>query len=182
MVQKDIVLLALYLLLWLLVLVTRRRQLIKPMLLAAALAAVWTLLAQQQYGYNTTMTTGFGFNLFPLVGWALGLSVTFLLFSVSARSVQPKTWWQKLVLTNLFYLPLLILVETIAYHSLNVVNLATAQFQGLPICDCIHAPLWMQAAYLSMGTVYMSLVIILKLDQPPQVIQKSASSHIANAS
>ena len=42
------------------------------------------------------------------------------------------------------------------YYLFNIHNIATSQFPGLPICNCIHAPTWMKIVYFSMGPVYYS--------------------------
>ena len=35
----------------------------------------------------------------------------------------------------------------------------------LPLCDCIHAPPWVQVTYLSMGALYILLCEWLGLDR-----------------
>ncbi len=142
------------------VMLYRRQQLGRPLLLAAGVALVWTSLAHEQYGYNAPITTVFSINLYALFAWTLGLIASFQLYRLLNRRITPSNWWQKLLLYNSFYLPLLLLAETVAYHVFGVVNVATAAYRGLPLCDCLHAPLWMQLAYFMMGTVYISLVFI----------------------
>lgn len=177
MIQKDIVLLVIYLALWAYIIGMRRWYLVKPVVVATVFAIAWTYFAQQEYGYNSPMITGFGFNLFPLAGWSLGLSVTYIIFTQLQKLLRLTKWTHKLLLVNMFYVPLLLIAETVAYHSIGIKNLATASFSGLPVCDCLHAPPWMQAAYLAMGMAYMSVVILLGLDVQ---LDKSTTKSIGN--
>ena len=52
-------------------------------------------------------------------------------------------------------------IETISYHILEIRNLATANYKGLPICNCVHAPLWMQISYFIIGPLYFLVLNIL---------------------
>jgi hypothetical protein len=45
---------------------------------------------------------------------------------------------------------------------------ATFGYPGLPLCDCIHAPRWVQVTYLSMGPIYFGLAEWLGLNRRAQ--------------
>jgi hypothetical protein len=38
----------------------------------------------------------------------------------------------------------------------------TANFKGIPIAECIHAPSWMQAIYFAMGPAYYTACSLYK--------------------
>lgn len=158
---KELILLGIYILLLVYLLVMRRTQLLKVAALALAFGLIWTLLVRDEYSYNVATITIMDVNLYALLGWSLGLLIGYILYMGAQRTLQLKKWWHKLLLFNGIYLPLLIVVETISYHTLNVVNVATASYIGLPLCDCLHAPIWMQTAYLSMGSIFIILILAL---------------------
>ena len=60
---------------------------------------------------------------------------------------------------------LLILAEVLGYHVFEIRNAATGMYPGLPICDCIHAPPWMQAVYFALGPLYYGLLKMFKLER-----------------
>lgn len=142
------------------ILIFKKSQLVRPLLVATLLAVLWTFIAREQYGYNAPVTVMFSLNLYALFAWILSMLFSYQLYKILHRRFPVKRLWQKLLLYNSFYLPLLIILETVAYYNLGVVNLATSQYSGLPICNCIHAPHWMQLAYILMGSIYMTLVYL----------------------
>lgn len=140
--------------------VFKKSELIRPLLIAAGLAVAWTFLAREEYGYNAPVTVIYSVNLYALFAWTLSMLLSYQIYKLLHRRFPVKKLWAKLLLYNSFYLPLLILFETVAYYNLGIVNLATAQYSGLPICNCLHAPHWMQLSYILMGSVYMILVYV----------------------
>lgn len=159
---KELILLGIYLLLLAYLFAMRRKHLLRVALVASIIGMVWTLLVRDEYSYNVATITILDVNLYAFIGWSLGLLVGYLLYSGARRFVHASSWWHKLILFNVIYIPLLIVVESISYHALNVVNVATANYRGLPLCDCLHAPVWMQLAYLGMGSVFLLLVLTIK--------------------
>lgn len=137
------------------ILLGRRSKLYIPALSAALIALVWTAAAGDIYMYNTENLVPFGVNLFPLFAWSAGLLSGYFLYLAALKLVKVKKSWQKLVLFNILYVPILITLETVAYHAFGVVNEATSSYAGLAFCDCMHAPGWMQVVYFLMGTFYM---------------------------
>lgn len=167
---KEILLLSLYLILLAYLVASRRMQLVRYAALAFGLGLVWTTLVSDEYGYNTATVNIMNINLYALLGWSLGLLLGYMLYSFAQRFVQCTTWWQKLLLFNVIYLPLLIVAEAIAYHNLNIINVATADYPGLPLCDCLHAPLWMQIAYFAMGSIYFMLTRLIRKPRPGRTL------------
>lgn len=156
--DRDLLLGGILLLVISYMMIFKRNDLVRPLLVATGLALAWTFIAREQYGYNAPVTVLFSLNLYALFAWILSMLFSYQLYKLLHRRFPVKQLWQKLLLYNSFYLPLLILLETVAYYNFGVVNLATSQYSGLPICDCIHAPQWMQLAYILMGSIYMMLV------------------------
>lgn len=155
---KELILLGLYLAILVFLLLARKIQLVLPAIVAFGVAFIWTFVVGDVYGYNTQTVTFFGVNAYALLGWSVGLLVGYILYLGFQRAIRVQKGWQKFTLFNLIYIPLLLVVETTAYHVFNVVNVATSQYAGLPLCDCLHAPLWMQTSYILMGSVYFLVI------------------------
>ena len=119
------------------------------LLLSFGIAFVWVSIARNYYHYNHHMLEIFGITLFPLFAWALGLFIVYLIYSYFKK--------KSFILFVGIYWSLLIFVETFAYHVLNIHDLATAGYKGLPLCNCIHAPVWMQISYFLLGLIYFGL-------------------------
>lgn len=145
--------------------VTRRQSLFLHFSVASALAATWAFLGRAEYGYNQPFLVVAGVNAFALFGWAAGLFACYLLFSHEERLRRVRGFGRQLLLFCVIYWPLLILAETLAYHAFGIHNLAAAAYPGLPICDCIHAPPWMQTLYFAMGPLYFSICYALRLER-----------------
>lgn len=160
--SKEIILLSVYLGLLGTLFALRRVTLLKAAALAFIVALVWTSALRDIYSYNVDTIHLFGVNLYALLGWSLGLLVAYVIYRGAQRVVRAQRLWQKLLVFNVLYIPLLIAVETIAYHVFNVVNSGTATYAGLPLCDCLHAPSWMKFGYLAMGSVYLLLIFSLE--------------------
>lgn len=156
--SKELLLLSLYVAIITYLVVTRKRQYLLPAIAALCLGSVWSYALGDTYNYNTATLSLFGANLYALVAWSVGLLAGYMLYVRALHGVKWRENWQKLLLFNLIYIPLLIALETVAYHVFDVVNVGTSMYAGLPVCDCIHAPAWMQLSYILMGTVYITLV------------------------
>jgi hypothetical protein len=151
--RQDYVLVIAYLGVYPLLAVTRRWSSMIHLLLATGIALTWSIIASGHYTYRTDMLVFGGIHLYALFAWALGLFFVYSLFTHLSHMV-PKPGWKRALLYLAIYWPLLIAAETIAYHVFMFRNLGTAGYAGLPICDCIHAPMWMQFAYLIMGPLH----------------------------
>ncbi|MDA1196760.1 MAG: hypothetical protein O2779_02230 [Nanoarchaeota archaeon] len=145
-------------------LITKRKMLLNHLGIAAVVALGWMLIAKKQYGYNQVFLVVAGINLFPLFSFAIGLFLVYLIYSHYEHLFREKGYVKMLLLFSAFYIPLLLGVETLAYHVFNIRNLSTAVYAGIPLCDCIHAPPWMQISYLLLGPLYFSICYVLKLE------------------
>lgn len=164
--SPDYVVIAAYLLVIPYVLLTQRKSLYYHFIVSSVIALMWMLIAKGEYGYNRDFLTLAGINLYPLFAWAIGLFGAYLIYSHYEHILKEQGFLRQFLLFVAFYWPLLIAVETIAYHVFDIRNIAAASYLGLPICDCIHAPKWMQAAYFAMGPVFFSVCYALKLENP----------------
>ncbi len=141
---------------------TKRRNLLFHLLLASFIAVVWLLIARHEYGYNWVFPVIAGINLYPLFAWAIGLFGVYLLFSHYSHNAS--TYLSKLFLFIITYWPLLIAAEWLAFYVWGIHNVATDMYPGLPICNCMHAPHWMQFAYFIIGPIYFSICYLFGLE------------------
>ncbi len=158
----DIVVLVFYLIMFPYLVLTRRTNLLYHFLIATGVAFIWILIAGSHYGYNQETMSVFGTTIYPFFAWSLGLFGAYLLF----RPIRMRGWnfaFQLLVFFFL-YAGVLLTLETFAFQVFDIRNIATGMYPGLPVCDCIHAPRWMQFVYLLMGPTYYSICHFLKLD------------------
>ena len=153
--SKEFIVFCLYVIVIAYVVATRRTKYYLPAAVALAVSFAWNYLARGMYEYTTSTVAVLGINIYSLLGWAAGLWFGYMFFRFVVGRLGVIKFWKELVLFNAFYIPILLLLETVAYHFFGVVNGATAIYPGLPVCDCIHAPGWMQAVYLLMGTIFM---------------------------
>jgi len=142
---------------------TNKKQWLPYLGVALTISVIWNLFASSQYGYNQTFLSIGPISIFPLLAWMIGLFSLHILYI----SILPRTSFEGFTKQLLFYIalywPILLIAETIGYHSLNIKNSAAAQYPGLPFCDCLHAPLWMQIAYLMIGPAYFLCVSFVPL-------------------
>ena len=131
----------------------RRIEAFLHLLLATLMASIWVHFAKDYYGYKFDYLTIFGMNTLPLMAWTLTL--------LGVGEVCNQLPFKRKIFKYLVFVPtfwvLLILFETVAYHVLEIRNTMTSNFIGLPYCDCIHAPVWMQVVYFTMGPFYYGL-------------------------
>ena len=156
LIRPDMLVIMGYLILFPYLYWTGRKKYLKPLLISSVLAVLWMVIAKNQYNYNTKMMQIQGVSLFPLFAWALGLFIFYLIASSSFSGVSRR--WIRVLLILTMYWVMLIFIESIAYHVFHIQNAGAAMYSGLPVCDCIHAPAWMQIVYLGMGPVYLLLM------------------------
>jgi hypothetical protein len=171
--RPDALIIGVYLLLYPYLLLTARKTAVYHLFVSSIVALIWMLIANKQYGYNTEMLTIFGLNSFPLFAWASGLFGIYILYSHWEHKFKFTSPIKKMMLFAAFYWPILIAVETIGYHIFNIKNVSAAIYAGLPICDCIHAPLWMQISYLTLGLLFFGICQLIGLDNPHHIKKKS---------
>lgn len=164
--RPDYVVIAVFFLIIPYLILTQRRTLFYHLVVAFLVALIWMLIAKNEYGYNQNFLTLSGINLFPLFAWTVGMFAIYVIYSHYEHILMEHGFIRQLLLFMAFYFPFLIATETIAYHLFNIHNLAANSYQGLPLCDCIHAPRWMQSAYFAIGPIFFSVCRALKLENP----------------
>jgi hypothetical protein len=155
--RPDYVLIGVYIALIPYLILTKRSKWIVRLALATAVALVWVIIANGMYSYRVGVINLFGINVFTFLSWALGLYGVITLYTHINTLVGLKGLKERMLLFVAVFWPGLIIVESVAYHVLLFRNIPTGMFPGLPLCDCIHAPMWMQFAYLAMGPIYFAL-------------------------
>ncbi len=170
--KPDLVVIVAFFLIIPYLLLTKRKILIYHLIVAFFTSLIWMLIAKDNYGYNRSFLSILGINLYPLFSWATGLFVLYVIYSHYEHKLKEQTFIKKISLFITFYWPLLIIVETIAYHLFNIKNLATAIYKGLPLCNCMHVPLWMQISYFSIGLIFFAVCYKLGLENPHFRIKK----------
>ena len=147
-------------------LLTERKILLYHFLVSSLIAIGWMLIAKKEYGYNYDFITVAGINFYPLFAWAVGMFAIYIIYSHYEHILKEQGFLRKMLLFVAFYWPWLIVVETVGYHMFNIHNLTTASYAGLPLCDCIHAPIWMQISYFLLGPIFFAICYLLRLDNP----------------
>jgi hypothetical protein len=99
-----------------------------------------------------------GFGWFTWLFWGLGLFFSYLVYLIIIHGFKIRFLAPRFLIYIFVYWLLLLIAETFGYFVLNVHNVATSQYPGLPICHCLHAPLWMQISYFALGPIYFWLV------------------------
>jgi hypothetical protein len=156
-IRADIVAMSLYVFIPLYCLATKRKHLLWYFLLSSIVAIFWQTVAGRSYGYNHDMIKIFYFDAFPLFAWAVGLFGIYVLYTNISESLKIKNAYYNFFLFSIFYWLLLLTIENIAYHQFGIMNIATEGFPGLPVCNCLHVPFWMQMWYLSAGPLFFIL-------------------------
>jgi hypothetical protein len=142
---------------------TKRAKLILNYLIAFLVTTIFIFLIRDNYSYNRDFYTVFGMNLFPLFAWTLGIFALYVIYHYIRKEKDSLS--KRLGIFIVIYWPSLIILETAAYHLLDIHNLAASQYPGLPICNCIHAPLIVQILYFTIGLIYFFILQLLKLDK-----------------
>ena len=133
----------------------------RPLLLATVLAVIWTYLTRDMYDYNMGFATVVSLNLFPLIAWVIALTVGYLFVEFLLAKFDLQRVWSKLLFVIMLYVIAVIILETLGYHIFGIHNLGTSSYAGLPFCDCLHAPTWMQAGYFLLGPLHWLMTKLL---------------------
>ncbi len=141
---------------------TKTKKIITLIFLAILFGVGWSIFGRNEYFYNYNFGTIWGVSLFPLFLFPSGLIAAYFIYYLFFEKIfRVKNFWLQFVCFSLMYVFFLLIGETIAYYIFDVRNLGTAQYPGLPICNCLHAPRWMQTIYLIMGPVYFLSVFFV---------------------
>lgn len=153
-IRKDILVFSFYVIIYFYTIKFKRNS-IKYLGLSTAISIIWVIIAQKYYIYTPDMVEFFGLDVYPLLAWSLGLFSLRELYD----HIRPKNTLKSLIIITLTYIIVLIILETLAYHVAGFKN--PGPYPGLPICDCIHAPVFMQIFYLTIGPVYYLITLLL---------------------
>jgi hypothetical protein len=149
----DVILLISWILIICYLFLMRRYYAIMHQLIATFLATAWVSFARDFYGYRFDYLTIGGLNTFPLLAWTIALLG---LGELCNNFEMRRKIFYFFLFVPMFWISL-ILVETVAYHVLNMRNVMTSSFGGIPFIDCLHAPRWMQVSYFCIGPLYYGL-------------------------
>jgi hypothetical protein len=134
-----------------------KRESIKYLGLSTLIAIIWVSIAKDFYTYTPDMVTLFGLDVYPMLAWALGLLGLRELYD----HIKPKNTLKAIIVIIIVYVASIIILETVSYHIIGFRNSDVETYPGLPICDCIHVPVFMQIYYLSIGPIYYMLTLLL---------------------
>jgi len=161
----DYVVIAAFVLLIPYLILLKRSRFIFHALISFLVALTWMSIAKDFYGYGSDYFVAFGINLFPMFAWAGGLFALYVLYLYINYHLKKKGFLKNLLLFVVIYWVLLIIAETVAYHTFGIHNLATATYKGLPICNCLHVPTWIKIAYFSNGIIYFIICYLLNIER-----------------
>ncbi|MFA6027549.1 MAG: hypothetical protein WC752_01350 [Patescibacteria group bacterium] len=164
-VRADIVLLVAYIILAGYFIWYKKKHNFARLALATIITLIWAYLGREQYGYNHDYLSFFGINFLPLFAWSLGLTGIYTIFLLIKKYFVIEKKYKDVIIFLVVYWSALLLIETIGYHAFNVHDLQTALYEGLPICDCMHAPNWMRAVYFLLGPLFFIICYVLKLEK-----------------
>lgn len=163
-VPADVATPLIYVLVLIYLLVFRRIADVKRMGLATIIGVTWMIFAKDMYQYVGSFYTVAGINIFPLFAVPIALMGIWVLYQAVSVFLASKSFHWRIGLFTIFVnWPVLILVEYLGYHWLDIQNASTSQYAGLAFCDCLHAPWWMQLTYFAFGPIFFALCYALDL-------------------
>ena len=127
-------------------------------ILSLVVAVTWTYVTKHMYDYNLPFASMFGVSVFPAVAWTLALVAGYFIVESIVKHVGAKHPLVQFIVVVGAYAVAVVIAETVGYHLLGIHNIGTSQYVGLPLCDCLHAPIWMQIGYFSLGPLHWLLV------------------------
>ena len=163
--KPDYLLIATFLLLVPYLLLTKRKNLLIHLAIATIIALIWTSIMRKEYLYNQNFIVFMGINIYTLCGWSLGLFAAYVLYSHYVLALKPRNALTRVFMFIAVYWILLIFSESVAYHFFDIKNLQAAAYPGLPLCNCIHAKPWMQAAYLLLGPLFFLVCKVIGIER-----------------
>lgn len=137
---------------------TVKKKYYASLLIAFLLSLAWVLFYGFGYTYRVDNLYLLGkINVFALLGWTAGLMLLFHIFLKLKTRLGSK--WKALGLSYLLYLALMLPVEWVGYHLLNIK--LTSTYPGLWGLDLMHGPLALKVFYLTAGGFYLLALILL---------------------
>lgn len=177
--SPDLVIIIIFLLIIPYLIITKRKPLFYQFFVAFLLSSIWIFIANGNYNYSNDYVVVFGINIFPMFSWTVGLFGLYLVYSHYEHILNKMSFLRKFWLFTILYWVLLIAVESIAFHIFDIHNIMNIAYKGLPFCNCIHAPFWMQAAYFLLGPLFF-LICSLRLKNPYKVTSNIKSRALRN--
>lgn len=157
---SELFMIAAYFLIYPYIYLTNRVEALRYLVVSTIVALIWVLIANNLYSYSYVVIDVMGISVYPFFAWASGLFGLYIIYTHIQDRLKLRNWRSKLMVFFSLYWPLLIALETIAYHVFDIKNLQTVAYSGLPLCDCIHAPVWMQLSYLALGPLFFIICLI----------------------
>jgi hypothetical protein len=154
--NADVVLIVFWFIVGAYTFLSRRYDSFLHFILSTIIAFIWVYCARNNYGYNYSYYSVAGMNLLPVAAWSMGL----LFVSEILNHFKIERTIVRIAIYSLLFWCSLIFIETYAFHVIGIRNISTGNTNGLPFCNCIHAPWWMRLVYFSMGPGYYILTII----------------------
>lgn len=142
----------------------KERRLVYHLLVSFLVILTWVLLARSRYSYNHNFPHLFGISLFPLVPAAIILFIVYVVYAWMEGKFENRSIIKGFLFFTLLSWVVLIVGETVGYHWFGIHNIGTAEYAPLPICNCIHAPVWMQISYFAMPPIYFLICSALGLE------------------
>jgi len=138
------------------------KRLVSALALAFMVSFAWVFITRNQYDYNYSFANIFGLSSYPLLLWAVCLFFIFLVSEEFEKKFKINSFVKYFLGFTILYAISILVIETLGYYLLGVHNLGTLGYSGLPVCDCLHAPTWMQAGYFINGPLYFLICSFLK--------------------
>jgi hypothetical protein len=170
--KSEFILITTFFLIIVYLIISDRKKFFYHFLTASIVATLWMIVAKKEYGYNHDFITILGYNAFPLFSWAIGLFCVYVLYSYLEHLFHEDGFIKKFILFTILFIPILLIAETLGYHVFDIHNIATAKYTPLPICNCIHAPWWMQLSYILLGPIYFIICYLLNLENPHYKVKR----------
>ena len=155
--HADLVLLGFWFAILIYSIISGRYKSLIHLVISTGIAVGWVYVARNNYGYNYSYSVIAGMNLLAILSWALGM----LGVSEILNHIRFKNYIFRFILFVPVFWIVLILIETYAFHIIEIRNTMTGNSPGLPFCNCMHAPWWMRTVYFIMGPAYYGLTLFV---------------------
>lgn len=145
---------------------TNRDALIRVLGVSFVVSLAWMGFAKEMYNYSLGFVSLFGINLYALFSWTCGLFAVYVMYLHYEGVVKKYSFWIRFLIFSMFYIVVLLLAEWSFYHYFGIQNAMTTMYSGIPLCNCLHAPFWMQVGYLLLGPLFFLIMSVVKFKNP----------------
>lgn len=174
--RPDLVILSSFFLIIPYIYLTDRLELYKVLISSFLLSLAWMAFSKENYFYSPEYLTLLGINLYALFSWTAGLMGIYIIYLHYEEFLKRFSKTIRFVIFSFTYIFFLLLLEFLFFNFFGVQNLAAVSYPGLAICNCLHAPLWMQISYLIIGPIYYLIMQFVRFKNP-HFIKKRKSSN-----